>query len=70
MARAADLLNDPKRPKMAPPEYAGMWVAWTRDHQEIVAHGRTLEEAIKAVSRTGYHDPIYQRVRRLDEIRI
>lgn len=61
------VLSDPNRPKPAPMEYAGQWVAWDHDQTRIVAHGTTLQEVWNAVAAAGVVDPVYQRVRRLDE---
>ena len=49
-------------------EYAGQWVAWNEDETTIVAHARTLPEAIAAAEEAGYPDALFERVRRLDEI--
>ena len=62
------LLSDPQRPKPAPPEYAGQWVAWDHERSRIVAHGTTLQEVWNAAAQTGVADPVYERVRRADEL--
>ena len=55
---------------MAPPEFAGLWVAWNENPSEIVAHGTTLEDVSAAAEANGVHDPLLERVRRPDEILI
>ena len=46
----------------APREYAGQWVAWSTDKQEIVAHGLALNEVIEAAHAAGHAKPIFQKV--------
>lgn len=60
-------VDDPTRPKPAPVEYAGQWVAWDHERTTVLAHGKTLEEASRAAAAVGYPDPLLERVRRTDE---
>lgn len=53
-------LENPNRPKPAPVEYAGQWVAWNRERTEIIAHGRSLEEVSDLARAAGHEDPILQ----------
>ena len=62
------LLSDPQRPKPAPPEYAGQWVAWDHDRSQVMAHGATLQEVWNAAAEAGVVDPVYERVRRPEEL--
>jgi hypothetical protein len=66
--RRAHLLNDPKRPKSAPQEYAGQWVAWDRDRTAIVAHGNSLPEVHDAAEFSGHPDATFERVPKLNEV--
>jgi hypothetical protein len=52
----------PKAPAAPPPEYAGQWVAWdSREHTQIIAHGRELKAVIRAAKELGYSDPVFQK---------
>jgi len=62
------LLDDPRRPQSAPPEFAGQWVAWDHERSRIVARGSTLQEIWQAAALAGVVDPVYERVRRADEL--
>ena len=59
-----EALHDSRRPKPAPVEYAGQWVAWNREQSEIVAHGAVLAEVHKAAIDAGHPDAVLQKVRR------
>jgi hypothetical protein len=61
-----DALNDPRRPKPAPVEYAGQWVAWNKSQTEIVAHGQDVAEVRRAAVAAGHPDAVLQKVRRPD----
>ena len=52
----------PDRPKPAPSELAGQWVAWNSDHTEIVAHGPTFGEVRARAIAAGCRQPLMQRV--------
>ena len=60
-------INDPQRPKPAPVEYAGQWVAWNKQRTVIVAHGMNFTEVRAAAVTAGHPDAIFQSVRRPDE---
>jgi hypothetical protein len=55
-----------KSPPIVPIEYAGLWIAWNRDHTHIVASGRTLEEAIQAATATGEPEPSFAKAPKAD----
>jgi hypothetical protein len=40
--------------QVVPPQYAGRWVAWTRDGRRIVADGATLKACEAGAARAGY----------------
>jgi hypothetical protein len=68
--RKSELINDPTRPKPAPIEYAGKWVAWNENRTEIIAHGETFAEVAAAIDALGKPLALMQRVRRPDEMMI
>jgi hypothetical protein len=43
---------------VVPLEYAGLWIAWDRDHARIVASGTTFNEAYDAAVAAGEPKPI------------
>ncbi len=43
---------------IVPLEYAGLWIAWDRDHTRIVANGQTIDAAYKAALEAGEPKPI------------
>lgn len=49
-------------PLPPPVEYAGQWVAWTRDRTRIVAHGRNAGEVRTAALAAGFSDALFQKV--------
>lgn len=55
--------NNPRRPKPAPVEYAGKWVAWNCQQTEIVAHGSDVASVHRAASAAGHPDAVLQKVR-------
>ena len=52
----------PDRPKPAPLEFAGQWVAWNEDHTEIVAHGAVFGEVRARAIDAGCREPLMQKV--------
>jgi hypothetical protein len=50
----------PEKP-IVPLEYAGLWIAWDRDHLRIVASGQTIEAAFEAAIAAGEPEPILGR---------
>ena len=68
MIRSPEVIHDPRRPKAAPVEYAGEWVAWNKLRSEIVAHGKNLSEVHGAAVAAGHPDAILQKVRCPDTI--
>jgi hypothetical protein len=59
-------IDDPRRPKPAPVEYAGQWVAWNRQQTEIIAHGPDVASVHRAAIDAGHPDAVLQMVRRPD----
>ncbi len=47
----------PENP-VVPLEYAGLWIAWDRQHARIVASGPTIEAAFTAAVAAGEPEPI------------
>jgi hypothetical protein len=45
-------------PPTVPIKYAGLWIAWNRAQTEIIASGRSLDEAIRAAEAVGEASPI------------
>lgn len=66
MVRLSELLNDPRRPKPAPLEFAGEWVAWNADETAIVAHGADVAAVRAAAMAAGHPDALLQKVARPD----
>jgi hypothetical protein len=62
-----EMIDDPLRPGPAPKEYAGLWVAWDETRKKVLAHARTIAELDEIVTAMGLEDPIFERVRRLNE---
>lgn len=50
------------RPEPAPLEFAGQWVAWSKDRSKIVAHGAKFDAVREAALAAGCSDPLMQRV--------
>ncbi len=59
-----EVINDPRRPRPAPVEFAGQWVAWNEAQTEIVAHGQTFKEVRATAIAAGHPNAIYEKVRR------
>jgi hypothetical protein len=51
---------------VVPKQYAGRWIAWNHTRTEIVASGRTLEEARHAAEAAGEREPILGKAPRAD----
>jgi hypothetical protein len=49
-----------------PKKYAGQWIAWNRARTEIVASGRTLDDARLAAEAAGESAPILAKAPRAD----
>jgi len=52
----------PNGPQPAPLEYAGQWVAWSKDHANIVAHGCSFREVRAEAIAAGCPEPLMHRV--------
>jgi hypothetical protein len=63
-------LNEPNRPRYAPLEYAGKWVAWDDEKQNIVAHGDSAQDAYAQAIALGVKLPLLQKVARADAVLI
>lgn len=68
MKYSDEILNDPARPKPAPFEYSGEWVAWDKDRQVIVAHGKKMADVHQAAVAAGHRDCVMQKVPRANTI--
>ena len=55
-------MTHPRRPKVAPVEYAGQWVAWNKDETDIIAHGTDVAKVRAASIAAGNPDPLLERV--------
>jgi hypothetical protein len=63
-------LNDPRRPKPAPAQYAGQWVAWNKDGTAIIAHGSDVALVREAAIAAGCSLALLQKVHRPDRMQI
>jgi hypothetical protein len=59
-------LSPPQTPPVVPVEYAGRWIAWSRDGTRIVASGTTLDEAVQAAANAGEQEPVFAKVPKAD----
>jgi hypothetical protein len=59
-----DKLRKVKRPRPAPVEFAGQWVAWNRERDTIVAHGGNAAEVRAAAIAAGHPHAVFQKVRK------
>lgn len=57
-------LQDPRRPKAAPVELAGQWVAWDRERTEIVASGDDFAAVREEAIASGHTMPLMEVVPR------
>ena len=62
-----EYLKDPKRPKLAPIEYAGQWVVWDARREKIIAHGPDFVQVRKDAILAGHPDPLFEKVRNPDQ---
>jgi hypothetical protein len=60
-------IEDPNRPKPAPVEYAGQWVAWDPKRTRVIAHSAIFDGAVREAIAVGCTDPLLERVRHPDE---
>ena len=56
--------QDPRRPKVAPVELAGKWVAWDRERNEIVASGEDFATVREEAFAAGHSMPLMEVVPR------
>lgn len=68
MTASPEFVHESGRPKPAPVEYAGQWVAWNKHRTEIIAHGSNLAQVEAAARAAGHADAVLQKVRRPDSI--
>ena len=59
--------SKPNEAPIVPLEYAGMWIAWNHEGTRIVASGRTVQEVVDAAKAAGEADPIFQKVRTVNQ---
>jgi hypothetical protein len=65
--------DDPRlkdRPRPAPVEYAGQWVAWNEDRTEIIAHGTDVAAVREAAIAAGHPMALLEKVHRPDRIHV
>jgi hypothetical protein len=62
MTRDEALKRFSDRPKPAPAEMAGQWVAWNADRSKIVAHGARFDEVRARAIAAGCPEPLLQRI--------
>ena len=63
-------MADPRRPKLAPVEYAGQWVAWNKDETEIIAHGTDVAKVRAAAVAAGQTCAILEKVHLPDRMQV
>ena len=51
-------VSQQEKPPVVPKEYAGQWIAWDQEQTQIVASGRTYEEACQAAIAAGEEHPL------------
>jgi len=51
---------------IVPRKFAGLWIAWNRSKTEIVASGRTLDEARSEAESVGEFEPVLAKAPRAD----
>jgi hypothetical protein len=54
----------PSRPRPIPVQYAGQWIAWDANRQQVVAHGWEFSKVRTAAIAAGHTEPILQKVPR------
>jgi hypothetical protein len=57
---------NPQSTQAVPIEYAGKWVAWKKDHSEILAHSDTIQELWQIVRDLHIEEPVFEKVPRSD----
>ena len=55
-------LKDPRRPKPAPAEFAGQWVAWNEDRSHVLAHGNDVAAVRTEAVQAGHKTPLMEKV--------
>lgn len=50
-------------PPPAPVAYAGQWVAWNSERNQIIAHGLEFGSVHRAAVQAGHADPVMEHVR-------
>ena len=63
-------MADPRRPKVAPVEYTGQWVAWNKDETNIIAHGTDVAKVRAAAIAAGHADALLEIVHRPDRVQL
>ena len=65
-----DKLAVPSRPKVAPVEYAGQWIAWNKDETAVIAHGPNVAQVRAAANAAGESDPLLEKVHHPNRIHV
>jgi hypothetical protein len=68
MSNPATSTTEVRRPRPAPVEYGGEWVAWDRERSRIIAHGKLVAAVRAAATAAGHADAVLQKVRRSDSL--
>jgi hypothetical protein len=58
--------ESPPESPVVPIEYAGLWIAWNRDLDRIIASGSTFNEAYDAAIAAGEPRPVLGKAPRAD----
>jgi hypothetical protein len=58
--------SQPKERPVVPLEYAGKWIAWSKDGTRIVASGRTVQEVVDAAARAGESGATFEKAPKAD----
>jgi hypothetical protein len=63
-----EMLNDSTSAEspVVPIEYAGQWIAWNPQGTQIVASGRTIQDAAQAAASAGEMQPVFAKVPKAD----
>jgi hypothetical protein len=56
----------PQQPPVAPPEYAGLWIAWDDQRTRVVASGTDVAQVAAEARRLGQKQPLLEKVPRPD----
>lgn len=65
-----EIIDDPRRMKVAPIEFAGQWVAWNKDRSKIIANGNDVAAVRAAAIAAGEEHALLEKVHLPDRIHI